>query len=348
MEATAGMSDSGPTQANFCYHCGRRINKQVENCWYCSMPTRRWIRAPKRCHFCGEQVRQEAVKCRHCGEFIDGRPRETAAPPSQIIFVVDRQLLHGMPEARLLSGQPVPPEVARLLDVQTVRAIETGQPRLLTQPGVRALPAPAIDESDVSDVEPVSRHQGGRALPAPPGANPPAIRTQPPARRGGSLPTHPGAAAGVGKALIKAGGWLARRMLSGPPPRPEGEPIDATAADRYRICERCQTEILTEDNFCYNCGTQYHKAKVVHQEVVIKRPEHVHSGQFLFTILLIAAHAVLKLKLVSVPHEAIAQPATACVAAGLSVLGLFRRGWLNKFFSLLLALIAAAALLLWK
>jgi hydroxylamine reductase (hybrid-cluster protein) len=122
------MSETKPKPASFCYRCGRRVGKEVETCWYCGAPTKRWIRQPKRCPFCGEDVRAEAVKCRHCGEFIDGRPRPAEAQAQQIIFVVDRNMFRGMADARLLAGQPVPPEVARALDAQTVRAIESGSP----------------------------------------------------------------------------------------------------------------------------------------------------------------------------------------------------------------------------
>lgn len=72
---------------------------RVFNCPQCSKPIRipRRRNAPsapqpaqrlekkhhKDCPYCGEQILMSAIKCKHCGEFLDGRPRQQAPPAPQ-------------------------------------------------------------------------------------------------------------------------------------------------------------------------------------------------------------------------------------------------------------------------
>ena len=35
----------------------------------------------KKCPFCAEEIQNEAIKCKHCGEFLDGRQTSPVAKP---------------------------------------------------------------------------------------------------------------------------------------------------------------------------------------------------------------------------------------------------------------------------
>lgn len=36
----------------------------------------------KKCPFCAEEIQDEAIKCKHCGEFLDGRERTPVDMPA--------------------------------------------------------------------------------------------------------------------------------------------------------------------------------------------------------------------------------------------------------------------------
>jgi predicted amidophosphoribosyltransferase len=280
------MAESGTQPAvRFCHQCGRRIDPQRDQCWYCGASKHRKIRPLKTCSYCGSQVPPEAVKCRHCGEFLDGRDRSkpaAAEQPQQVVYVVDRALLQAQADRRLLPGQPVPPEVARRLSGPTVQAIEHNRPDLIDDPHVRALPAPApapevggesIVDVPAREIPEGSEMAGGRKL--LPGASRDLVRSGGGGAGGSAnLPsrredTPQGVGGGVGGMVGGALAALGRFLIRTAPgkTRPKPEEIEVRREDRYRICEQCQTEMLADDNFCFHCGMQYHAA------VSLKEPE---------------------------------------------------------------------------
>ncbi|HBC89444.1 MAG TPA: hypothetical protein DCZ94_21105 [Lentisphaeria bacterium] len=46
----------------------------------------------KRCPYCKEDIKKDAIKCKHCGEMLDGKPKEKIAIPQQ---VAPQQVVHG-------------------------------------------------------------------------------------------------------------------------------------------------------------------------------------------------------------------------------------------------------------
>jgi predicted nucleic acid-binding Zn ribbon protein len=271
------MSIEPMAEVKFCYQCGRRIDASKGQCWYCGSRVRRSIRPLRHCHYCGSEVPGAAVKCSHCGEFLDGREKKPDKPPDQMIYVVDKSLLQSGQDRKLLPGRAVPPDVARSLEHRTVMAIEANQPHLIEQPGISFVqPSGQFQgDPDILDVEAEAHTLSGssRMLPSPEDSTqkqavggrgelvPLKGRSQSssnlPMRRD-ETPQAVGMRLGLklGHALASFSKWLLKSMSQDRPV--ENEVIDAALEDRYRVCESCTEEILTADNFCFHCGTQYH------------------------------------------------------------------------------------------
>lgn len=165
-------------QINYCRHCGRGVATTKEKCMYCAGLIRRDA-AFRRCPFCAEKIRTDAAKCRFCGEFVDGRerppeagpqaqPEQAAGPTNVQIFMIDKAVMNTSDDVMVHGGQALPTNLAGQLPPQAVRAIEANRPDLLPPGEVKALPAPAVEQPGVVDVEARPVTPGGPAEPDEP------------------------------------------------------------------------------------------------------------------------------------------------------------------------------------
>ena len=242
-------------EVRFCYRCGKRVGKNLLNCWYCSSPTMRVIRPPRNCPYCQSRIPTKAIKCAHCGEFVDGRAQPAA--PQHFTLNIDKAVIGpgGLQPMSGPQGQPQPynpqqfyappPEdPSRTLDGQGRQQLPPGGSELLLPdqgtggmplaPKPRQmLPGTGGDASGSS----LAPYQGQQPLgqPAPGGADFLALSRRPDSSAGKMVPHVSGA------------------TVRGSSMRADAED------DRYAVCPVCQTEILNSDSFCFYCG-QVHTA----------------------------------------------------------------------------------------
>ncbi|MFP4381507.1 MAG: hypothetical protein ACLFUS_13480 [Candidatus Sumerlaeia bacterium] len=253
------MSPENPTP-KFCWRCGNRVKSKMDRCWYCNAVVNRTIRPPAYCPFCGEAVNPEAKKCPHCHEWLDGREKsaESRQQAPNITFMIDKAVINGNEPVKLVGGQAVPQNVARVLSDQTRQAIESGQPALIDQDGIKALPQPGSagdeEEEEVIDAEVVPAQLPDKSGKKSSGA---IVRSE------GAAPARADQGTSPAKAEKGLLSKLSDRFLEAfePEAEPPIEDLEAKPKSKeeelpkYRNCPACGTEVLGSDYYCFQCGT---------------------------------------------------------------------------------------------
>ncbi len=222
------MTSTGP-EVRYCFRCGKRLGAQHDKCWYCGATTLRQIRPPRECPFCRYEIPHNALKCSHCGEFVDGRVQAGTGSGGQTVnFVIDKAVFNGEKPMTLKGGMRPEENISSFLSDQTREAIRTGQPELIDQDGIQALPGP----------ESASNGEGTFAVER--SGQFPAVREHIPSRYDGRE--------------------VSSEIVDVEPDDVElvdGEILgeDDTDDSKYATCGICGTEIMADDNYCFHCGS---------------------------------------------------------------------------------------------
>ena len=93
-----------------CPKCGKEEKDREEVCYSCKVPLVRISEEElqgklmekeekekemekermlkiKRCPYCAEKIKEDAIKCKHCGEMLDGTPKEEAGAAEKLVVV---------------------------------------------------------------------------------------------------------------------------------------------------------------------------------------------------------------------------------------------------------------------